>query len=192
MKRMSMNEDLELHTDRLTLKVLGPAYARQVLAYLVRNRAFFKEWNPTTSEDFFSLAYQEQRLSNELALTKDGWMVRLHFFKRADTRYQTVIGDLALNNIIYGAFQSCHLGYKIDEHQLNQGLMTEAVRAAVEYAFGELRLHRIEANIMPRNQRSRRVVEKLGFQEEGLARKYLKINGVWEDHIHYVIFNDVV
>ena len=187
-----MIDDLELHTERLTLKVLGPGYANRVLAYLVRNRAFFKEWNPVTGEDYFSLAYQEQRLRDEMALAEDGWMLRLHFFERADTSYERVIGDLALNNIIRGAFQSCHLGYKIDERELNKGLMTEAVRAAIAYAFGEMRLHRIEANIMPRNQRSRRVVEKLGFEEEGLARKYLKINSVWEDHIHYVIFNDAV
>jgi ribosomal-protein-alanine N-acetyltransferase len=187
-----MNEDLELHTERLTLKVLGPSYASQVLAYLVRNRAFFKEWNPATGEEYFSLAHQEQRLRNELALMRDGWMLRLHLFKRDDTTYRTVIGDLALNNIIYGAFLSCHLGYKVAEQQLNQGFMTEAVRAAIGYAFGELRLHRIEANIMPRNARSRRVVEKLEFVEEGLARKYLKINGVWEDHIHYVLLNDAV
>src|SRR5262245_13319004 len=187
-----MIEDLELHTERLTLKVLGPAYASRVLAYLVRNRVFFEEWNPTTAEDYFSLAYQEQRLRNELALAQDGWMLRLHLFARADTSYERVIGDLALNNIIRGAFQSCHLGYKIDERELNNGLMTEAVRGAIVYAFEEMKLHRIEANIMPRNQRSRRVVEKLGFEEEGLARKYLKINGVWEDHIHYVILNDAV
>ena len=187
-----MIEDLELHTERLTLKVLGSAYASRVLAYLVRNRAFFKEWNPATAEDHFSLAYQEQRLRNELALAEDGWMLRLHFFERADSAYEKVIGDLALNNIIRGAFQSCHLGYKIDEGHLNKGVMTEAIRGAIAYAFGEMKLHRIEANIMPRNQRSRRVVEKLGFEEEGLARKYLKINGVWEDHIHYVILNDAV
>ena len=187
-----MIENFELHTERLTLKVLGPAHARQVLAYLVRNRGYFKQWNPATAEDYFSLAYQEQRLRNELALADDGWMLRLHLFERADTTFEKVIGDLALNNIIRGAFLSCHLGYKMDQRELNKGYMTEAARRAITYAFDELKLHRIEANIMPRNQPSLRIVEKLGFEEEGLARKYLKINGVWEDHIHYVIFNDSV
>lgn len=187
-----MVENLGLHTDRLALKVLGPEYARQVLAYLVRNRAYFKQWNPATTEDYFTLEYQEQRLRNELALTVDGWMLRLHLFERADSGFERVIGDLALNNIIRGAFLSCHLGYKMDQRELNKGYMTEATRRAIAYAFDELKLHRVEANIMPRNQPSRRVVEKLGFEEEGMARKYLKINGVWEDHIHYVIFNDAV
>src|SRR6266511_2822444 len=174
-----MIEDLELHTEQLTLKVLGPTYASRVLAYLVRNRTFFKDWNRAIAEDYFSLA-------------EDGWMLRLHLFERADTSYAKVIGDLVLNNIVRGAFLSCHLGYKMDQRKLGKGLMTEAIRRAIAYAFDEMKLHRIEANIMPRNQRSRRVVEKLGFEQEGLARKYLKINGVWEDHIHYVILNDAV
>ena len=187
-----MIENLELHTDRLTLKVLGPAHARQVLAYLVRNREYFKQWNPVATEDYFTLEFQEQRLRNELALAEDGWMLRLHLFARADRAFERVIGDLALNNIIRGAFLSCHLGYKMDQHELSKGYMTEAVRGAIAYAFDELKLHRVEANIIPRNLPSRRVVTKVGFEEEGLARKYLKINGVWEDHIHYVIFNDAV
>ena len=187
-----MVENLELHTERLRLKVLSPDYARQVLAYLVRNREFFKQWNPVATEDYFTLEYQAQRLRNELALAEDGWMLRLHLFERDDIAFERVIGDLALNNIIRGAFLSCHLGYKMDQRELSKGYMTEAVRRALVYAFDDLKLHRVEANIIPRNQPSRRVVTKLGFEEEGLARKYLKINGVWEDHIHYVIFNDAV
>lgn len=187
-----MIDDLELHTERLALKVLDESYAERVLEYLARNRAFMEQWNPTTPDEFFTLASQVQRLRNELALARDGWMMRLYLFHRADTGRERVIGDLALNNIIRGAFQSCHVGYKIDQGELNRGLMTEALRCTITYAFDQLKLHRIEANIMPHNQRSRRVAEKLGFVEEGLARKYLKINGRWEDHIHYVILNDAV
>lgn len=68
--------------------------------------------------------------------------------------------------------------------------MTEAVEAVVNHAFQELHLHRIEANIMPRNRASLRVVEKLGFRNEGVSREYLKINGKWEDHIHMVLLNE--
>jgi ribosomal-protein-alanine N-acetyltransferase len=67
--------------------------------------------------------------------------------------------------------------------------MTEALERAISFAFEDMRLHRIEANIMPKNARSIRVVEKLGFVNEGLSRKYLKIAGSWEDHIHYVLLN---
>jgi ribosomal-protein-alanine N-acetyltransferase len=119
-------------------------------------------------------------------------MARFWLFKREDAAFATAIGNIAFNNIVRGAFQSCHLGYQLDEREVNQGFMTEALRRAIDYAFDDMKLHRIEANVMPRNQRSRRVVEKLGFAEEGLARQYLKINGVWEDHIHYIILNENV
>ena len=74
-----------------------------------------------------------------------------------------IIGTVGLNNIVRGCFHSCFLGYKLDQDFLNRGYMTEAVRAAVDYAFGPLALHRVEANIMPHNQASLRVAEKCGF-----------------------------
>lgn len=72
------------------------------------------------------------------------------------------------------------------------GLHDGSLARVIRYAFDELRLHRIEANIMPRNSASLKMVEKLGFSSEGLARKYLKINGIWEDHIHMVLLNEAV
>lgn len=67
--------------------------------------------------------------------------------------------------------------------------MREALQAVIDYAFKQMKLHRIEANIMPANTRSIQLVKSLGFEEEGLAKKYLKINGHWQDHIHYVLLN---
>jgi ribosomal-protein-alanine N-acetyltransferase len=183
-------DNLELQTERLILKVVGPAFAPQALEHYARNRAFLREWNPTPPEDFYTLRYHQERLQAELDLMRDGRLQRFWLFKKADVAFATAIGNIAFNNIVRGAFQACHLGYQLDQREINKGLMTEALRRAIGFAFDELKLHRIEANIMPRNQRSRRVAEKLGFLEEGLARKYLKINGVWEDHIHYVLLND--
>jgi ribosomal-protein-alanine N-acetyltransferase len=182
-------ESMELYTERLVLKVLDSSFAPQVLDYFIRNKVFFKEWNPAVGEEFYTLAFQQDKLQLELDLTRQERMLRLWLFKKEDASFVRVIGDLAFSNIVRGAFQSCHLGYKIDEAASNQGFITEALRTAISFAFDELKLHRIEANIMPRNQRSRRVVTKLGFVEEGLAKKYLKINGVWEDHLHYVLLN---
>lgn len=87
---------------------------------------------------------------------------------------------------MWGAFRSCFVGYKLDKDYLNCGYMTQAVALLCDYAFSQLKLHRIEGNVMPRNQASLRVLEKNGFVNEGLSRKYLNINGVWEDHIHMV------
>lgn len=72
------------------------------------------------------------------------------------------------------------------------GYMAEAIRKGIDIMFNEFGLHRIEANIMPKNKRSLRVVEKLGFVNEGTASRYLMINGKWEDHIHMVLLNDKV
>jgi ribosomal-protein-alanine N-acetyltransferase len=103
-----------------------------------------------------------------------------------------IIGTVGFNNIVKGAFLSCHLGYKLDKDEINKGYITEAIQKGIDIVFNELGLHRIEANILPENKRSLRVVEKLGFYNEGLAYKYLKINGKWEDHIHMVLLNDRV
>ncbi|CZS09951.1 ribosomal-protein-S5-alanine N-acetyltransferase [Clostridioides difficile] len=91
-----------------------------------------------------------------------------------------------------GVFLSCYLGYKLDQDEINQGYMTEAIQKGIDIIFNEYGLHRIEANVMPKNQRSLRVTEKLGFYNEGIAQKYLKINGIWEDHVHMVLLNDKV
>ena len=185
-------ENLELPTDRLILKVIGPDFAGQSLDYYARNRAFLTEWNPIPAPEFYTLLYHQDRLRAELALIKEGRLARFWLFKREDAAFTTAIGNLAFNNIVRGAFQSCHLGYQLDEREVNRGFMTEALQRAIAFAFGEMQLHRIEANVMPRNLRSRRVLAKLGFVEEGLARQYLKINGVWEDHIHFVMLNHTV
>jgi ribosomal-protein-alanine N-acetyltransferase len=104
-----------------------------------------------------------------------------------------VIGFASLSNIVRGAFQSCHLGYEMHHEHLNRGYVTEAIRALVfDIAFGPLKLHRVEANVMPRNVRSMRVLEKLGFTDEGLSRRYLRINGAWEDHRRFVVLNDAL
>ena len=164
-------EHLELPTNRLCLKVIGPDFARQSLDYYTHNQAFLSEWNPLPPADFYSLAYHEQRLRVELGLWQEGRLARFWLFKREDAAFATAIGNLAFNNIVRGAFQSCHLGYQLDEREVNQGFMAEALRSAIAFAFDELKLHRIEANVMPRNLRSSRVLAKLGFVEEGLARK---------------------
>lgn len=189
---MGALERLELKTDRLRLKALDSTFAECVLAYYVRNRAFLREWNPTTGDEFYTTAFHAARLAQEQALMRDGRLLRLHLFDRADTACDHVLGVIALNNIVRGAFQSCHLGYQIDRQAGGRGLMTEALRRVIRYAFDDMLLHRLEANIMPRNTRSLRVVERLGFANEGLAKRYLKINGAWEDHIHYVLLNPAV
>ena len=89
----------------------------------------------------------------------------------------------ALTNISRGVFQACNLGYSIGARFEGQGYMTEMIAAVVDYALSTLGLHRVMANYMPENERSGVLLERLGFEREGLARRYLKIAGAWRDHI---------
>lgn len=94
-------------------------------------------------------------------------------------------GEINLSAVQRGPFQSGSIGYWIDESNAGNGYTPEAVVVLAKYCFEELRLHRLEIAIVPRNAASRRVVEKLGLREEGITKGFLEINGTWEDHVRY-------
>lgn len=174
----------QYETDRLILTASSPELTGPVTDYLNRNRLFLAPTEPTRDELYYTEAFQRQQLLHDAQCYSRQAEVRLWISKRM--RPERIIGMVHLSGIVLGCFRSCFLGYKLDQHELNHGYMTEAAREAVRIAFDHLDLHRIEANVMPRNLPSLRVVEKLGFENEGVARSYLKINGRWEDHIHMV------
>ena len=173
-----------LETKRLVLYPAHPRLAKAASAFYTKNRAFLQPFEPALTEEFCTVAVQKQLMRRDRALAKADEGVRYWVFRKADP--DTAIGCVALNNIILGAFRSCFLAYKVDGGLVRQGYGSEAVAAVVELALHGLDLHRVEANIMPRNAASLALARKCGFTQEGLARKYLCINGVWEDHIHMV------
>lgn len=177
-------------TDRLMLKILDETNAAQVLDYFDRNRSFLDEWEMKHPEEFYTLSARAEQLRRDMRDLEEKRALRLWIIKKEDAETGRVIGTIAFNNIVWGAFLSCHLGYKLDKDEINKGYITEALKKGIDIMFEEYGLHRIEANIMPKNIRSLRVVEKLGFYHEGLAKKYLRINGKWEDHIHMVLLNE--
>jgi ribosomal-protein-alanine N-acetyltransferase len=99
-------------------------------------------------------------------------------------------GEVSLGSVARGPFQSAYVGYWIDEALAGRGHVPEGVVLVFRYAFDTLQLHRLEAAIVPRNHASRRVVEKLGLRDEGIARGFLQIQGVYEDHVRYAITAD--
>jgi ribosomal-protein-alanine N-acetyltransferase len=100
-----------------------------------------------------------------------------------------IVGWLGFSNVVRGVFQATHLGYKLAERAEGHGYMTEAARAAIDFAFGTLRLHRIMANHMPHNHRSSALLLRLGFKTEGYAKAYLFIDGQWRDHVLTALVN---
>ena len=96
-------------------------------------------------------------------------------------------GEINLSAVQRGPFQSAYVGYWIDEKHAGNGYMPEALVVLAQFSFDELNLHRIQISIIPRNSASRRVVEKLKIRDEGIAVRYLEINGEWEDHVRYAM-----
>jgi ribosomal-protein-alanine N-acetyltransferase len=101
-------------------------------------------------------------------------------------------GQLNVGGVVRGSLHSAHLGYWLDRAVAGRGVMPTAVALVTDHCFGPVGLHRVEVNIRPENTASRRVVEKLGFREEGLRRKFLHIAGEWRDHISYALTRDEV
>lgn len=185
-------KDCQLRTARLRLQSPAPRLAPAVCAYFKRNQTFLGPWSPVVRPVFYTEVFHQEKIRQELIQMAEKRLVKFWLFKQTDRALHHPIGHVSFSNLVWGAFRSCFLGYSLDEAETGKGYATEALAESVRFVFEELRLHRVEANIMPRNQPSIRVVEKLGFECEGLSPKYLKINGVWEDHYHYVIRNQAL
>ncbi len=174
-------------TERLSLRTITIPDIKNLQAFLVKNKTFLGPWEPLRDDTYYSEEAILQKIEQEILLDSQEQQLSLYLSRIAEKQ---IIGNVTLSNIVRGPFQSCFLGYKMDEEATGHGYMNEAVAKIIEIAFHDLRLHRIEANIMPRNKRSIQVVKKNGFFYEGVSKNYLKINGKWEDHAHYVLLNE--
>jgi ribosomal-protein-alanine N-acetyltransferase len=96
-------------------------------------------------------------------------------------------GQLTVGNVVRGAFNNAYVGYWVDQSVAGRGVMPMALAMVVDHCFGSVGLHRIEANVRPENAASKRVVEKLGFRQEGLHQRYLAIDGAYRDHVGYAV-----
>lgn len=178
----SKKDLLPIETTRLMLRLLEPEEAELMVDYVRENREHLAPWEPTRTENFFSLEFWQKELKNRQDEFLAGQSARLViFFKELPNG--PIVGVCNFGEIMRGVFQACFLGYSIHYKYQGRGIMFEALTAAVEFMFDTFKLHRIMANYMPRNERSGRLLKKLGFKVEGYALDYLKINGQWEDHI---------
>lgn len=101
-----------------------------------------------------------------------------------------IVGVININEIVRGIFQSGYMGYYLFEQYAGQGYMTDGMRLVIKYAFAKLKLHRLEANIQPKNKASIKLVKRLGFKKEGLSLRYLKIGGRWRDHERWALLKE--
>lgn len=151
------------------------------------SRAHLTPWEPKWARDELSRWAYRRRLRYYQRDQREDLGYAFFIFSE-DTG--ALMGGLTLSNVRRGVTQACALGYWLGEAYVGQGNMRNAVALAANYAFNDLRLHRIEAACLPSNAASIAVLRKNGFQEEGLARRYLKINGAWCDHLLFALLGD--
>ncbi|MGB9369675.1 MAG: GNAT family protein [Xanthobacteraceae bacterium] len=144
------------------------------------SRAFLTPWEPTWPSDDLSRSAFRRRLRRYAEDQRADTSYAFFLFRKSD---DALVGGLTLANIRRGVAQAGSLGYWIGEPFSRRGLMTGALHGLVPFAFGSLRLHRLEAACIPSNAASIRLLEKMGFVREGYAREYLCINGLWQDHL---------
>ena len=150
------------------------------------SRAFLTPWEPTWPSDDLSRSAFRRRLRRYAEDQRADTSYAFFLFRKAD---DALVGGLTLANIRRGVAQAGSLGYWIGEPFSRRGLMTGALAGLVPFAFGSLRLHRLEAACIPANAASVRLLEKMGFAREGYAREYLCINGLWQDHLLFARLN---
>ena len=177
-------EPIRLYGRRVVLRPLTPADFPEWSEVRRRNEAWLTPWEP-------------RRPPKQLdpSLHRDAFVARCTSRDRdsaAGVAYgfgvfvdHRLVGEANLNSVLRGAMQSATIGYWIDQASAGRALIAESVVVVAAFAFEQLDLHRLEICIVPRNRNSRRVMEKLGLREEGIARRFLEINGVWEDHVRY-------
>jgi ribosomal-protein-alanine N-acetyltransferase len=146
------------------------------------SRGFLAPWEPTWPADDLTRGAFRRRLKRYAEDQRNDQAYAFLIFRSEDS---ALVGGLTLANIRRGVAQAGSIGYWVGAPFARKGYMTAAVKALVPFCFGTLRLHRLEAACIPENKASVGLLEKTGFQREGYARKYLCINGVWQDHLLY-------
>ncbi|MBX3478093.1 MAG: GNAT family N-acetyltransferase [Brevundimonas sp.] len=153
----------------------------------LRSAAYLKPWEPAWHDDDLTRAGFRRRLA-VYAREMEHQTAWPFFIFSPDGA--TLLGAITLSNVRRGVAETGTLGYWIGQPFAGRGHATAAVRAVLDFAFRTLDLHRVEAACVPANQASRRVLLKAGFQPEGQARAYLKINGAWADHLLFGVVSD--
>jgi ribosomal-protein-alanine N-acetyltransferase len=168
------------------MRVLHPSDAAALCAAYVRNRAYLSRWEPVRAGEYYTETWQATDIANRLAAHEAGEGCPFGLFDG-----NRLVGRFNVAGIVRGPFQSAGLGYWVDGEYAGRGLASAAVQRVVELARNELGLHRLEASTLLHNIGSQRVLQKAGFQQIGMAPRYLQIAGKWQDHnLYQVVLHD--
>ena len=170
----------QLETERVLLRMGQECDISSILNYVQRNQTRLAPLEPERPLDFYTAEYWRNYLSKARREFNRGTALRLLVLPRQS---QEVIGMINFSQIFQGPFQACYLGYSLDQAWEGRGIMFEALQCALKYVFQKMGLHRVMANFVPENERSGRLLARLGFQVEGTAPNYLQIGGQWREHV---------
>jgi ribosomal-protein-alanine N-acetyltransferase len=173
-----------IETDRVLLRAPQMSDYSAWAELRAASQDFLVPWEPLWAPDELSRASFRRRIRHYMRDMQEDVGYALFVY---DTRSTSLVGGITLCNVRRGVTQSCTLGYWVGAAHARQGFMTAAVRAVVPFVFDSLELHRLEAACLPENTASMRLLERVGFKREGLARRYLRINGDWRDHVLYAL-----
>ncbi len=181
-------EPPEFATPRLRMLMLPPEQAGRQRRYFLDNKPHLAPWEPQRPPGFYTEEFWQWRLEQNLEEYHADRSMRLELIELANPD-GPLVGQVSFTNFVRGSMQGCTLGYSVAASHQGRGLMFEALTAAIAHVFGSMAFHRVEANYIPENVRSARVLERLGFEQEGHARNYLFINGAWRDHVRTALTN---
>ncbi|MEH0741255.1 ribosomal protein S5-alanine N-acetyltransferase [Vibrio cholerae] len=179
MKRISTPTSVFEVDGDVTLRTAEPTDGQMISDYFVANREHLRPWEPEREAPFYTCSGWTQRLIKLHELHKMGLG---YYLLILDTDSGEMLGTISFSNISRFPAHTCTVGYSLGQNAQGRGVMTRALRLAVNYMFEIQNLHRINASYMPRNTRSEAVLQRVGFEAEGFAKAYLLINGQWEDH----------
>lgn len=169
-----------LETPNCIIKLLNMDQANLICDFYINNENNFQPWEPSRNTEFYTPEFWQQQIQTSIDLFKFKQAVRLVALNKPQTK---IIATCNFSNIVFGCFHACHLGYSIDKEHEGKGIMFEIIEAGIKYIKDEFKLHRIMANHLPNNHRSANLLKRLGFEKEGYAKSYLKINNQWQDHV---------
>ncbi len=175
-------------TERLILRMLNDADAARLLDFCKRNVFFFSSYETEYPDNYLSEGYQGLLIKGFTQQFLKSVGVRYYLFLKDDP--ERIIGSVGLTHIQIGEDKRADLFYKIDKQECGKGYATESCRLLIDEAKKSFGLHRIEADIMPFNDKSKAVAERLGFEYEGVAKKSHRVAGSWEDHERYALILD--
>ncbi|MCI9176087.1 MAG: GNAT family N-acetyltransferase [Lachnospiraceae bacterium] len=180
--------EMTYQTERLELKILDDTASDKVLQFYLDNREMIEKYETDRPSQFYTEKFQKMLLQGEYNLAVK--QKSLRFWVLEQGRPEQVVGTVSFHNIKHGFYQCCELGYKFDQRFWGRGYALESISRGIQVVFEELKMHRIEACVLPGNMPSRKLLLKLGFEFEGIKKQSVMLHGKWMDHELYALLSE--